>query len=184
VPSERSAVLPLDGVRVVDLTRNVAGPYCTMMLGDMGAEVIKVEPPSGDELRRLFRLPGRDEDTEDVFAIFNRNKRSMVVDLKTDHGRETLSALLGRSDVFIHNMAPGAVDRLGFSWDVVHAISYTWRSQDLDRMTNAERMTALHRRRAASWTSRAWLMDRRSCAAYQSQICPPHFSPPSLPSMP
>ena len=114
--------LPLEGIRIVDLTRNLSGPFCTMMLGDMGAEVIKVETVNGgDELRRLFRFPGRGEDTEDYFGLYNRNKRSITLDLKSDRGKEILWRLVGRSDVFIQNLAPGAVDRLGFSWDAVRA---------------------------------------------------------------
>jgi crotonobetainyl-CoA:carnitine CoA-transferase CaiB-like acyl-CoA transferase len=114
--------LPLEGFRVVDLTRNLSGPFCTMMLGDMGAEVIKVETPNGgDELRRLFQFPGRAADTEDYFGLYNRNKRSLALDLKSPRGKEILWALIDKSDVFIQNLAPGAVDRLGFSWDAVSA---------------------------------------------------------------
>jgi crotonobetainyl-CoA:carnitine CoA-transferase CaiB-like acyl-CoA transferase len=93
-----------------------------MMLGDMGAEVIKVETPNrGDELRTLFQFPGRAANTEDYFGMYNRNKRSLAVDLKSDEGREILWALIRKSDVFVQNLGPGAVDRLGFGWDAVHS---------------------------------------------------------------
>lgn len=115
--------LPLTGYRVVDLTRNLAGPYFTMMLGDMGAEVIKIEPPKGDEMRKLFNFEGREPNSEDVFGMFNRNKRSAVVDLKTERGKEILTALIRRSDVFASNSAPGAIDRLGFDYETVREIN-------------------------------------------------------------
>jgi crotonobetainyl-CoA:carnitine CoA-transferase CaiB-like acyl-CoA transferase len=116
--------LPMEGVRVVDLTRNLAGPFCTMMLGDMGAEVIKVETPNGgDELRTLFQFPGRAADTEDYFGMYNRNKRSLALDLKSDEGKEILWALIRKSDVFVQNLGPGAVERLGFGWEAVRTVN-------------------------------------------------------------
>jgi crotonobetainyl-CoA:carnitine CoA-transferase CaiB-like acyl-CoA transferase len=116
--------LPLGGIRVVDLTRNLAGPFASMMLGDMGAEVFKIETPNGgDELRRLFQFPGRAADTEDYFGLYNRNKRSVTLDLKSPRGKEILWALVKKSDVFIQNLAPGATDRLGFGWEPVHALN-------------------------------------------------------------
>lgn len=115
--------LPLAGIRVVDLTRNLSGPYCTMMLGDMGAEVIKVESPAGDELRQLYQFPGRAETSEDFFGMFNRNKRSLVLDLKSADGKDVLTALLRKSDIFIQNLAPGAIGRLGFDYDAVHDLN-------------------------------------------------------------
>jgi crotonobetainyl-CoA:carnitine CoA-transferase CaiB-like acyl-CoA transferase len=106
----------------VDLTRNLAGPFCTMMLGDMGAEVLKIETINGgDELRRLFCFPGRAQDTEDYFGLYNRNKRSVALDLKTARGKEILWALIAKSDVLVQNLAPGAIGRLGFGWEAVHA---------------------------------------------------------------
>lgn len=115
--------LPLAGIRVIDLTRNLSGPYCTMMLGDMGAEVIKVESSAGDELRRLYQFPGRAAKSEDFFGMFNRNKRSLVLDLKSAPGKENLTQLLRESHVFIQNLAPGAVGRLGFSYNAVREIN-------------------------------------------------------------
>jgi crotonobetainyl-CoA:carnitine CoA-transferase CaiB-like acyl-CoA transferase len=122
--TENTITSPLEGIRVVDLSRNLSGPYCTMMLGDMGAEVIKVETPSGgDELRRLYQFPGKRADSEDYFGMFNRNKRSSTLDLKSDEGKSVLRDLLSVSHVFIQNLAPGAVERLGFGWDEVHGIN-------------------------------------------------------------
>jgi formyl-CoA transferase len=116
--------LPLEGIRVIDVTRNLAGPFCTMMLGDMGAEVIKVETPTGgDELRTLFRFPGRAADTEDYFGMYNRNKRSLAIDLKSPEGKEIMWALIRKSDVFVQNLGPGAVERLGFGWEAVRAVN-------------------------------------------------------------
>jgi crotonobetainyl-CoA:carnitine CoA-transferase CaiB-like acyl-CoA transferase len=116
--------LPLEGIRVIDLTRNLAGPFCTMRLGDMGAEVIKIESPNGgDELRKLFRFPGRAEDTEDYFGLYNRNKRSLVLDLKSKEGKKVFWSLVEKSDVFIQNLSPGAVDRLGFSYEAMRSVN-------------------------------------------------------------
>lgn len=114
----------LKGVRVIDLTRNIAGPYCTMMLGYMGAEVIKVEEPRrGDELRSLFRYPGRGEHDEDYFYAFNRNKKSLAINLKSDEGREVLHKLAKESDVFVENLSPGAVARLGCDYETLKEIN-------------------------------------------------------------
>jgi formyl-CoA transferase len=124
VLSHNEVRYPLEGIRVVDLTRNLAGPFCTMMLGDMGAEVIKVETVgTGDELRKLFRFAGRAADTEDYFGLYNRNKRSLAIDLKSGRGKEILWELIRTSDAFVQNLAPGAVERLGFGWDAVSNVN-------------------------------------------------------------
>ena len=100
----------------------LAGPFCSMMLGDMGAEVIKIESPDGgDELRSLFRYRGRRDVDQDYFYMFNRNKRSLAVNLKTDAGREILRRLIDRSDVLLENLRPGVAQSLGFSWHDVSA---------------------------------------------------------------
>jgi crotonobetainyl-CoA:carnitine CoA-transferase CaiB-like acyl-CoA transferase len=118
-----STVLPLAGIRVIDMTHNVAGPYCTMMLGDLGAEVVKIESPGGDELRQLMPFPQRPPDAEDLFGMFNRNKRSIALDLKTGRGKDVLRRLIGKGDIFIQNLAPGAAARLGFAWDDVRVLN-------------------------------------------------------------
>lgn len=98
---EGSEGRPLHGVRVLDLSRIVAGPHCTMVLGDLGADVVKVEPPAGDEIRR-WGPPFFGETAAYYFAV-NRNKRSVVLDLKTRDGRDGLRELLGQADVLVHN---------------------------------------------------------------------------------
>lgn len=107
----------LSGIRVVDLTTIILGPYGTQILGDLGADVIKVEAPGGD----LFRAarPGRSDELGAGFLNFNRNKQSVVLDLKSDEGRADLDRLLASSDVLVHNMRPAAAERLGIGLDDV-----------------------------------------------------------------
>ncbi len=114
---------PLAGTLVVDLTRALAGPHAGMMLGDLGARVIKVESPEGDESRGwgppfLRGSDGREHAT--YFLSCNRNKESIACDLKSDDGREVLTALVERADVLIENFRPGVLDRLGFSMARLH----------------------------------------------------------------
>ena len=107
---------PLDGVRVLDLTRALAGPYCSLMLGDMGAEVVKVElPGSGDETRGWG--PPFIAGESSYFLSISRNKKSVTLDLKRDEGREILHKLAARSDVLVENFRPGAMARLGLSYE-------------------------------------------------------------------
>src|SRR4029079_6081430 len=108
-PKERSVVSqgPLKGVRVVDLTAMVMGPYCTQIMADMGAEVIKVEPPQGDNTR--FISVGPESGMSGVFVNVNRGKRSVVLDLRTDKDKAALRALVERADVFIHSMRSKAI---------------------------------------------------------------------------
>ncbi|MBT5811406.1 MAG: CoA transferase, partial [Rhodospirillaceae bacterium] len=110
---------PLDGVRVIDLSTVMYGPYCTMILGEMGAEVIKVEPPSGDITRQVgeSRTPGMAAG----FLGKGRNKRSLALDLKQDLAREALYKFVATADVFIHNIRPGAAARLGIDYDSIIA---------------------------------------------------------------
>jgi crotonobetainyl-CoA:carnitine CoA-transferase CaiB-like acyl-CoA transferase len=112
---------PLSGVRVIDLTQFVLGPYATQTLGDLGADVIKIEEPSGDRQRNQGKAPKSDK-MGPMFVAFNRNKRSVALDLKTDEGKEGLRKLVRTGDVFIHNMRPDAVRRLGFGYEEVAAI--------------------------------------------------------------
>lgn len=103
---------PLDGIRVVDLTRVVSGPFCSMLLGDMGAEVIKIEPPGkGDPVRQQGTLK---EGLSWFFAAFNRNKKSVTLDLYGDEGRALLAELIRESDVLVENFRPGVLAQMGF----------------------------------------------------------------------
>ncbi len=105
-------MLPLEGIRVIDLTRFLAGPYCTMELGDFGADVIKVEPLDGDHSR--YQTLRRDlVGNSYFFAAANRNKRSITVNLTTEDGREIVRRLARGGDVVIENFRPGVMDRLG-----------------------------------------------------------------------
>ena len=105
---------PLDGIRVLDLTRALAGPYCTLMLGDMGADVVKVEMPgSGDETRGWGSPADFINGESTYFMSISRNKRSVTLDLKQPDAREVLRKLIERSDVLAENFRPGAMARLG-----------------------------------------------------------------------
>ena len=112
---------PLTGVRVVDLTAMVMGPYCTQIMADMGADVIKVEPPEGDNTRYISVGPA--PGMSGVYINVNRGKRAIVLDLGTDEGRTALQALIRTADVFIHSMRSKAVTKLGFGYDDVAAIN-------------------------------------------------------------
>lgn len=112
---------PLVGVRVVDLTAMVMGPYCTQIMADMGADVIKIEPPEGDSTRYISVGPA--PGMSGVFVNVNRGKRSVVLDLRSDDGKTALRALIEDADVFIHSMRSKAIAKLGFSYDNVAAIN-------------------------------------------------------------
>ena len=109
----------LHGVRVLDLSRVLAGPYCTMVLGDLGAEVIKVEPPEGDETRAWGPPFAAGESA--YYLCINRNKRGMVVNLKTDEGHGLLRELALKSDVLIENFRPGTLARYGLDYDMLRS---------------------------------------------------------------
>jgi len=114
---------PLAGLTVLDLTRMLAGPYCTLMLADLGARVIKVEMPEvGDDARHIgpFFDDGDGRPTSAYFFSVNRNKESIALDLKSDRDRQILEALLARSDILVENFTPGALERLGYGWPVLH----------------------------------------------------------------
>lgn len=109
---------PLSELRVVTLEQAVAAPFCSRQLADMGADVVKVERPDGGDFARSY--DGALHGLSGYFAWLNRGKRSVTLDLKAERGREAMDKLLMRSDVFIHNLAPGAIDRLGFGWEELH----------------------------------------------------------------
>ena len=111
----------LAGVRVIDLTQFVLGPYATQTLGDLGADVIKIEEPSGDR-QRSGGKPPKSRTMGPLYVALNRNKRSVVLDLKSEPGRRALRRLIKTGDIFIHNMRPEAIGRLGFSYEAVAAI--------------------------------------------------------------
>jgi formyl-CoA transferase len=114
-------MLCLEGVTVLDLTRVLAGPYCSMMLGDMGADIIKVEPPGYGDESRHFGPPFINGEAS-YYLSLNRNKRGMTLNLKSEEGCEVLRRLIARSDVLLENFRPGVLDRLGFSYEAVRAI--------------------------------------------------------------
>ncbi|MCC6535751.1 MAG: CoA transferase [Burkholderiales bacterium] len=117
--AEHRAKAPLAGVRVVDFTQVVAGPYCTMMLADMGAEVVKIERAGhGDDLRRTVPYAGR-EGHQDYFNALNRSKKSVALDLKHGEHRALALRLIARADVVVENFSPGTVERLGVGWEAV-----------------------------------------------------------------
>ena len=114
--------LPLAGVKVMDLTQIMAGPYCTMMLADMGADVLKVEKPNGgDDTRRMG--PPFIEGESAAFLGINRNKRSIVIDLRSDDGREIARRMARASDVLVQNFRPGALERMGLGYEQVREIN-------------------------------------------------------------
>lgn len=113
---------PLEGIRILDLTVSVAGPFCSMLLADLGAEVIKIEPPAGD-ISRKWGPPFVRDDASAYFYALNRNKKSVSLDLKTEEGKRILTFLIKQSDILIESFRPGVMTRLGFSWEGVHRIN-------------------------------------------------------------
>ncbi|HKV55039.1 MAG TPA: CoA transferase [Candidatus Binataceae bacterium] len=111
---------PLDGIRIVDLTQMISGPMATMILADQGAEVIKVEPPGSGDLTRA--LGGRRHGMSPTFAVANRNKRSVVIDLKQPNGVELLKRLVARADLMVQNFRPGTVERMGIGESAMRAV--------------------------------------------------------------
>src|SRR4029077_16764277 len=113
---------PLEGLKVIDLSHIMAGPACSMLLADMGADVIKVEKmPGGDDARRM--VPPTVGDESAAFLIMNRNKRGIALDLRAEAGRHVLSRLLKDADVLIENFRRGAMEQMGFGYDAVHALN-------------------------------------------------------------
>lgn len=110
--------LPLEGVRVVEYAQYVAGPLCGVLLADLGAEVVKVEPPAGDAYRQVMPVaPGLGR----FFLPLNRGKRSVVLDLKSEEGRAASDRLIGSADVVLHNFPGARAQRFGLGWDDIHA---------------------------------------------------------------
>ena len=110
--------LPLSGIRVVELTHMVMGPTCGLILADLGAEVIKVEPAgAGDNTRRLTGSG------TGFFPTYNRNKKSLAIDIRSEAGRAVLHRLIATADIFSENFRPGAMEKAGFGWDALHALN-------------------------------------------------------------
>jgi CoA:oxalate CoA-transferase len=108
------AKMMLEGIKVVDITQFISGSRCTQILADMGAEVVKVEPPSGDTLRLIFSLvPG----SERNYSVFNRNKYGMAIDWRYAKGQEIIRRLAQISDIFIHNLIPGTLEKSGLGYE-------------------------------------------------------------------
>jgi formyl-CoA transferase/CoA:oxalate CoA-transferase len=115
---------PLDGIAVLDFSSVLSGPFCTMLLADLGADVLKIERPGeGDDTRRLLRYAGRGPDDEDYFYAVNRNKRSVEIDLKCPEGLELARKLAQGADVLVENFRPGVADRLGLGWAELHRLN-------------------------------------------------------------
>jgi crotonobetainyl-CoA:carnitine CoA-transferase CaiB-like acyl-CoA transferase len=115
-------VKPLDGLLVIDLSRVLAGPYCTMALGDMGATVIKIEIPGSGDDTRAYGPPFLNGEST-YFMSVNRNKKSLTLNLKHEQGKEILRQLIRKGDVLVENFRPGTLDGLGFGYDAVHALN-------------------------------------------------------------
>jgi crotonobetainyl-CoA:carnitine CoA-transferase CaiB-like acyl-CoA transferase/acylphosphatase len=113
---------PLTGLRVLDVSHNLAGPLTAMHLGDLGAEVVKVEGPAGDDWRDHERIPGHPGRSRHHLQL-NRNKRAVCLDLRHPEAREVMNDLIARADVLVTNLRPGVPERLGFGWEVAHALN-------------------------------------------------------------
>lgn len=121
-PTQPKAALPLDGVRVLDFSQVMAGPFSTMLLADLGADVIKIEPPTGDQTRSAmgFKMKGPDSMG---FLNMNRNKRSVALDLKSEAGREAFYKLVETADILVENYRPGVVKKLGVDYETLKTIN-------------------------------------------------------------
>jgi CoA:oxalate CoA-transferase len=109
----------LEGLKVIDLTQFISGSRCTQILGDMGAEVVKIEPPSGDTLRMIFKLmPG----AERCYSVFNRNKYGLALNWRDPRGSEVIRKLAARSDIFVHNLIPGSLEKSGLGYEDIRKL--------------------------------------------------------------
>src|ERR1700747_429510 len=120
MPTE--SVAALQGIRVLDFSHALAGPYCTLLLSDYGAEIYKVESPQGGELSRGWGPPFVGEQAA-FFLGLNRGKRSLAIDLKKPEGKDLCMQLAAKMDVLVENFRPGTMDRLGFGYEGVHALN-------------------------------------------------------------
>src|ERR1700687_3175408 len=111
----------LDGIRIIDMTHNQAGPACAQILAFLGADVIKLEEPTGGDVARRNMRDIKDKDSL-FFLLFNANKRSLTLNLKTEEGKRLFREVIGKSDVLLENFSPGALDRLGVGYDALAEI--------------------------------------------------------------
>ena len=118
--SEQKYIGALSGIKVIDLTRVLSGPFCTMLLADMGAEVIKIEPPKGDNVRNQGDMV---DGYSSYFAQFNRNKKSVILDLYVESEKDILKSLLTHADVIVENFKAGVFDKMGFDYDTLKSIN-------------------------------------------------------------
>ena len=118
--SEQKYIGALSGIKVIDLTRVLSGPFCTMLLADMGAEVIKIEPPKGDNVRNQGDMV---DGYSSYFAQFNRNKKSVILDLYVESEKDILRSLLSDADVVVENFKAGVFDKMGFDYDTLKSIN-------------------------------------------------------------
>ena len=118
--SEQKYIGALSGIKVIDLTRVLSGPFCTMLLADMGAEVIKIEPPKGDNVRNQGDMV---DGYSSYFAQFNRNKKSVILDLYVESEKDILKSLLSDADVVVENFKAGVFVKMGFDYDTLKSIN-------------------------------------------------------------
>ena len=121
LPTESLNAGALAGLKVLDLSRFIAGPYCTMMLADMGADVVKIEKPGDGDITRSYQpqVGG----TSLYSMVFNRNKRSLTLDVRTPEGQQQLRALIAQADVLVENFRPGVMEKMGCGWESLHALN-------------------------------------------------------------
>src|SRR3974390_1556579 len=112
----------LNGVRVIDMTHNQAGPACAQILGFLGADVIKLEGPKGGDVARTNMRDRQDTDSL-FFLVLNANKRSLTLNLKSDEGKALFRKVIAQSDVLLENFGPGALDRLGLGYEALRVIN-------------------------------------------------------------
>ena len=120
ISAENSASRPLDGIRILDFTRVLAGPMSTALLADLGAEVVKVEPPQGDDYRAIGPMKNGQSA---LFTVMNRNKQSLVLDLKNPQAAEIVQQLAQKVDVVVENFRPGVAERLGIGPEKLRSLN-------------------------------------------------------------
>ena len=118
--TEQKNIGALSGIKVIDLTRVLSGPFCTMLLADMGAEVIKIEPPKGDNVRNQGDMV---DGYSSYFAQFNRNKKSVILDLYKESEKEILKSLISEADVVVENFKAGVFEKMGFGFETLKSIN-------------------------------------------------------------